>query len=110
MRTVLSITIVVLGLVAGLISATQDDWGTRVTMMAVGGFLVAPIAAAVLFGRRRPRGSIGSVVETVSPLAGDGVSAEDLTANYWRDKGHPPFTKPAEGHPDRHQFDPDRLG
>jgi len=24
------------------------------------------------------------------------VTSEDLAANYWRDKGHPPFMKPPE--------------
>ena len=25
-----------------------------------------------------------------------GVTSEDLAANFWRDKGHPPFMKPPE--------------
>jgi hypothetical protein len=34
-----------------------------------------------------------------------GVTSEDLAANYWRDKGHPPFMKPPES-----DLNPDKSG
>jgi nitrous oxidase accessory protein NosD len=32
----------------------------------------------------------------------------DLANNYWRDRGHPPFTKPSDSVPDKRMFDLER--
>jgi len=48
-------------------------------------------------------------MEVDSALPGMGTSPKDLAANFWRDKGHPPFMKPTEAKPDSHMFDPDKL-
>ncbi|WP_428422659.1 hypothetical protein [Methylibium sp.] len=111
MRKLVFTAVLVLGALAGLLAAARDDWGTRIVMMCVGVLFAAPVGAAIAF--------IGSRVNAVGGddrwrrrdgLTGDGTSADDLAANYGRDKGYPPFMKPPDGLPDKHQFDPDRLG
>ena len=92
MRKLIFIGIVAVGALVGLLSAAQDDWATRMVMSAVGALFAAPIGAVLT---RRPKSKV------VAPA---------WAANYWRDKGHPPFMKPQEAEPDKHMFDPDKLG
>jgi hypothetical protein len=108
MRKLISFIIVALGATVGLVSAAADDGSTRLVMMAIGVLFAAPFAGAVLFVGRKAKGTSG-LAGNPAVLTGDGVSAEDLAANYWRDKGHGPLMKPVEGHPDTRQFDPDRI-
>lgn len=110
MRRILSIAIFVFGVLAGLLASASDDWGTRFTMMLMGAFFAAPIALALHFFGGKARARLRLDTSNAGGVGGDITSSDELTANYWRDKGHPPFMKPAEGQPDRHQFDPDRLG
>ncbi len=108
MRKVFALVILVLGALAGLLSAADDNWGTRIVMIGVGLLFTAPVAGAVAMKKRRG----GVQLETDwpdRPVAGQGVSARDLVANYWRDQGHAPFTKPPDVPPDKHQFDPNRV-
>ncbi len=108
MRKLLALAILVFGALAGLLSAAEDNWGTRVVMIGVGLLFTAPVAGAIAITKRRD----GVQLETdwqERPIAGQGVSARDLVANYWRDQGHAPFTKPPNGPPDKHQFDPNRI-
>lgn len=106
-RELVVIVVLALGAVTGLLSALNDDWGTRIAMVAMGVLFAAPLGAAIAFlFRAHP-------ARTRNPSAhrmtGEGTSAADLAANYPRDRGHPPFMKPPEGPPDKHQFDPERI-
>ena len=106
MRRCIFIGFIVLGALVGLASAAKNDWGTRIVMMGVGALFGAPIGGALAsIGRKkRPHSEWDE-----NFLPGMGSTPKDLVANYWRDKGHPPFMKPSETPPDKHMFDPDRL-
>lgn len=107
MRKLIFISILTVGALVGLLSAAQDDWATRMVMSAVGALFAAPIGAVLTRG-------ITSRVEV--PVwdelseAGTVTSPRALAANYWRDKGAPPFMKAPSALPDKHMFDPDKLG
>ena len=73
----------------------------------VGALFGAPIGGALASIGRKGRQPLEW---DENPLPGMGTTPKDLAANYWRDKGHPPFMKPSEAEPDKHMFDPDRLG
>lgn len=56
--------------------------------------------------RARPRppveDELGDVVEDLEKAArsgGQGTSPEEMMANYWRDRGHPPFMNPDDYDP-----------
>lgn len=110
MRLLAFLGLLTLGALAGLLSTARDGWGTRLVMMAAGVLFAAPFAGAIFFIGRKSEGTKNFAATYPAALTGDGVSTDELAANYWRDKAHPPFMKPSEGHPDTHQFDPDRLG
>ncbi|MCE4369655.1 hypothetical protein [Xanthomonas hortorum] len=38
-------------------------------------------------------------MERIARLGGQGMSPEEVSANYWRDKGHPPFMNPEDYDP-----------
>lgn len=106
-RKLVFISFVALGALVGLISAANDDWPTRAVMMGIGALFGAPIGAVLArIGKQRQR-----LFDWDDDLrAGAGTSPRSLAANYWRDKGHPPFAKPPEAEADAHMFDPDKLG
>ena len=106
-RKLVFICFVALGALIGMISAVKDDWATRAVMMGIGALFGAPVGAVLArIGKQRQR-----PLELGEDLrAGAGTSPRSLAANYWRDKGHPPFAKPTEAEPDAHMFDPDKLG
>ena len=106
MRKLIFMVFIALGALIGLISAMNSDWGTRLVMMGVGALFGAPIGGALASIGRKGR----PLEWEENPLPGMGTTPKDLAANYWRDKGHPPFMKPSEAEPDKHMFDPDRLG
>ena len=108
MRKVFALAILAFGALAGLLSAAEDNWGTRIVMIGVGLLFTAPVAGVVgVAGKRRRRGR--EMDWSFEPMTSDGTSSRDLAGNYWRDQGHAPFMKPPDGPPDRHQFDPDRI-
>ena len=107
MRRLIFIGIIAAGALVGLMSAAHDDWATRMVMSAVGALFAAPIAVVLT---RRPRSKGVAPAWDESLQAGAVASPKALAANYWRDKGHPPFMKPQEAEPDKHMFDPDKLG
>jgi hypothetical protein len=107
MRKLIFIGFIALGALIGLIAAAKADWGTRLVMMGVGALFGAPIGGALASIGRKERQRLEW---DENPLPGMGTTPKDLAANYWRDKGHPPFMKPSEAEPDKHMFDPDRLG
>jgi hypothetical protein len=106
MRKLIFIGIVAVGALVGLLSAVHDDWATRLVMAAVGSLFGSAIGGALTFaGRHRaPRPRIDGTIP------GMGSSTADIAANYWRDKGSPPFMKAPSAVPDKHMFDPDKLG
>jgi hypothetical protein len=96
MRKLIFIGIVAIGALVGLLSAFHDDWATRVVMAAVGALFGAAVGGAVT---RIGRSKMALPWER-HPIPGMGVTSEDLAANFWRDKGHPPFMKPPEADSD----------
>ena len=107
MRMLIFFGVVVVGALVGLLSAANDDWGTRAVMASVGVLFAAPIAAVLT---RKPKVSIGLAAWDDSSEVGAPTSPKALAANYWRDQGHPPFMKPSEADPDKRMFDPEKLG
>lgn len=92
MRKLIFFGFVVISALVGLLSATGDDWPTRAVLVAVGALFGAAIGgAATQLGRSKK-----SLPWHTDPIPGMGVTSEDLAANFWRDKGHPPFMKPPE--------------
>ncbi|MEK8087678.1 MULTISPECIES: hypothetical protein [unclassified Aquabacterium] len=83
---------IALGGLVGLFSAAMDDWGTMVVMSCIGMLFGAALGGALTRVGGRGRNS----KRDADPIPGMGVTSEDLAANYWRDKGHPPFMKPPE--------------
>lgn len=106
MRKAILVGFIAAGALIGFFSAANDDWATRIVMMGVGVLFGAPLGA-VFAGRKAQLDR--NQVEVDSELPGTGMSSKDLAANFWRDKGHPPFMKPPEAQPDSHMFDPDKL-
>ena len=105
-RKLTFIGIIAVGAMAGLLSTAHDDWATRLVMAAVGSLFGLAIGGALTsVGRRR-----ASRPQIDESIPGMGSSTADIAANYWRDKGSPPFMKAPSALPDKHMFDPDRLG
>lgn len=92
MRKLIFIGIVAVCALVGFLSAAHDDWVTRTVLGAVGMLFGAAIGGALTrIGRPKKALSWQS-----DPIPGMGVTSADLAANFWRDKGHPPFMKPPE--------------
>ena len=92
MRKPIFFGFIALGGLVGLFSAAMDGWGTRVVMIGIGMLFGTAIGGALTGIGGRARTS----KQNVDPIPGMGMTSEDLAANYWRDKGHPPFMKPPE--------------
>lgn len=106
MRTLIFFGIVVIGALVGLLAAASDDWATRAVMAAVGSLFGTAIGGALAFvGKHK-----ASRLKVEESIPGMGSSMADLAANYWRDRGSPPFMRPPSALPDKHMFDPDKLG
>lgn len=107
MRKLIFTAFVGIGALVGLLSAADDDWRTRLVMASVGVLFAAPIGAALT----RRRKAVAALDAWYEPLdAGAPASPKALASNYWRDRGHPPFMKPSDSAPDKHMFDPEKLG
>lgn len=92
MRKLVFFCAVAIGALVGLLSASGDDLATGSVLVAVGSLFGAAIGgAATRLGRSKK-----SLQWHSDPIPGMGVTSEDLAANFWRDKGHPPFMKPPE--------------
>ncbi len=106
MRKLIFFAFVAIGALVGLLSAANDDWATRAVMAAVGSLFGAAIGGALSFvGKNKT-----SRLQVEGSIPGMGSSTADIAANYWRDRGAPPFMKSPSGLPDKHMFDPDKLG
>ena len=103
MRKLLFIASIAIGGMTGLLASIDDDWGTRAVMVAVGVLFATAIGSAFLGGLRRHQSW------PADDPAGMSASMDELSANFWRDRGHPPFTRPRDALPDRHMFEPDKL-
>lgn len=106
MRKLLLIGFVAVCAAVGFFSALDDDRPTQFVMSGLGALFGLAIGGGLL--RIGSRHDANRRFDMVIP--GMGSSTADLAANYWRDRGHPPFMKPRVTAPDEHQFDPDRLG
>lgn len=95
MRKVIFFGFIALGGLIGLFSAAMDDWGTRMVMIGVGMLFGTAIGGALT-----RIGGRGRRWQKSDPIPGMGVTSDDLAANYWRDKGYPPFMKPPESDAD----------
>lgn len=95
LRLALFLAIVAAGAIAGFATGSGEDSATRLVLAGVGALIGAAIGGAVL----KLGGIKVSNTSTGGAIPGSGVTSEDLAANYWRDKGHPPFMKPPEGDP-----------
>jgi len=92
MRRLIFIGVVAVGVLVGLLAGANDNWATRTVLGAVGALFGAAIGGAVTrLGRSKK-----ALLWESDPIPGMGVTSEDLAANFWRDKGHPPFMKPPE--------------
>lgn len=106
MRKLTFIGIIAVGAMAGLLSAAHDDWATRLVMAAVGSLFGLAIGGALTsVGMRK-----AARLQVDGSIPGMGTSTADIAANYWRDKGSLPFMKVPSALPDKHMFDPDKLG
>ena len=93
LRLALFLAIVAAGAIAGFATGSGEDSATRLVLAGVGALIGAAIGGAVL----KLGGIKVSNTSTGGAIPGSGVTSEDLAANYWRDKGHPPFMKLPEG-------------
>lgn len=107
MRKLIFIGFIALGALIGLLSAATDDWATRAVMVGIGSLVGTAIGGGLIRigSRQHPRQP-----SWLDEPHGQGTPEDDLVRNYWRDRGHPPFMKPPDALPDKHAFDPDKLG
>lgn len=111
MRKAIFLFFLLLGIGAGYLPARNDDLGLRIVMMAVGALFGGAIGGGLSqIGKRQSHRRRLLTEEEIEPIpGGGGSSSRDLAANYWRDKGLPPFRLP-DAEPNKHMFDPDRIG
>lgn len=110
MRKAVFIFFLSLGIAVGAMATKGDDWGLSAVMMGVGALFGAAVGGCLASIGKRQRGLPLRTEEEIDPVPGMGTSSRDLAANYWRDKGSPPFTRLPDAEPDRHMFDPDKVG
>jgi hypothetical protein len=106
MRKAIFLLFVALGAAAGLLATLEETWGVRILMTAIGTVVGIAIGGFLskIGVRRGPAKRPSAYLPFPQPMFG-----EDLDRNYWRDRGHLPFTKPPSADPDHHMFDPDKL-
>lgn len=94
MRKAVFFVFLLLGISGGYLHASGEEWSVRIVMMALGAMFGAPIGGALSqIGKRSPRLPL-QTQKRVKPIPGELVpSSREVAANYWRDEGHPPFTK-----------------
>ncbi len=106
MRKLIFIGFIAVGALIGWFSVMDSDWGTRLVMMGVGVLFAVPISGALAcIGKKRRSLGWGE-----SKFPSDGTSSKDMAANYWRDEGHPPFTKPGGNGGEMHRWDRGSAG
>ncbi|MCV2219838.1 hypothetical protein [Thauera sp. Sel9] len=112
MRKAVFLFFLLLGIGIGFLSVRDEEWGLCIVMMCVGALFGGAIGGGLsgIGSKQKGRLPLRSEEEE-NPIPGMGYSGRDLAANYWRDKGHPPFMKPPEPDPTHgsRMFDPDKL-
>lgn len=77
-------------------------------MMAVGAIFGGAIGGGLSqIGKPQPRRRRLLTEEEMEPIPGSGSAGRDLAANFWRDGGHPPFTRPPRPELGARMFDAD---
>jgi len=104
MRRLIIIMFAAFGAAAGAAIAIDDGWGVRIGLALIGATVGLVLGSAA--SGTKTQVTRHEPEESNAFLA----MAEERDRDYWRDKGHPPFMKPPEAHPDQHMFDPDRQG
>jgi hypothetical protein len=110
MRKAIFLFFLLLGIGAGYLPARNDDWGLRIVMMAVGALFGGAVGGGLSqIGKRQPHRRRLLTEEEIEPIpGGGGSSGRDLAANFWRDEGHLPFTKPPRPEHGNHMLDADK--
>ncbi len=92
MRCAVFSVIVAAGGVTGFLLGGGENVATKLVLAGTGLLMGSAIGGAVLKfgGAKAPSPRHGN------PIPGLGVTSDDLAANYWRDKAHPPFMKPPD--------------
>lgn len=109
MRRLFIVFFVLLGVGAGALSASHDDWGLKVVMMVIGAAFGGAIGGGLANLGRGRRFRRLRTEDEVEPIPGMGLSGRDLAANYWRDSGHPPFMKPPRPELGNRMLDADKT-
>jgi hypothetical protein len=111
MRKAIFLFFLLLGIGIGFLSARHDGMDLQIVMMVIGALFGGGVGGGLSqIGKRRIEGRRLFDDEDIEPIPGAGLSGRDLSANYWRDKGLPPHTRMPDAEPDKHMFDPDRIG
>lgn len=111
MRKAIFLFFLLLGVGAGYLSARNDDWGLRIVMMAVGAMFGGAIGGGLSqIGKPHPRRRRLLTEEEIELIPGAGMTGRDIAINYPRDKGQPPFSRMPDAEPDKHMFDPEKIG
>lgn len=111
MRKAIFLFFLLLGIGGGLLASYQDSWGGRVVFMVLGAVVFGLIGGALSQIGKPWRWSSRPALteEELHPIPGGlGMSGRDLSANYWRDEGHPPHMKPPRSELGHHMFDADK--
>ncbi len=82
MRKLIFVGIVTTGALVGGLTAVDGGWGLRAVMALFGAIVGAAIGGAIL--------KVGLHPLKKREIPGIGTTSEDLSANYWRDRGNPP--------------------
>jgi hypothetical protein len=106
MRRAIFLAFIIVGMAVGLVVGLDGDRGLRIVMMFFGALAGAALGGAITkIGGRES----ATWVDRSKVIPGLGMSSEDFAANYWRDKGRPPFTRGPHAEYGRHMFDPDKM-
>lgn len=105
MRRIIFVGCVALTAGIGLtIGALEGSWGLAILFglkftvigMAIGVFLSGIWRRSSRSKKADDEPIVDDELERVSRLGGQGMSPEEVSANYWRDKGHAPFMNPED--------------
>lgn len=108
MRKFIFIGCIALAASAGLIiGAVEGSWGLAILFglkFTVIGMAIGALLSGIWRRSSKPKETddasiVDDELERVSRLGGQGMSPEEVSANYWRDKGHAPFMNPEDHDP-----------
>ena len=109
MRKLIFLLFLAIGIGLGWLSALHDEIGLQIGMMIVGAMFGGAVGGALSqIGSRNPNLLPLQTEEERNPIPGMGMSGRDMAANFWRDKGHPPFMKPPRPEHGIHMLDADK--